>query len=89
MTSKLTLSVNARVIEHAKEYAQKQGISLSKLVEEYLARVTSQGNDRSKKLKEKELSDLMKLKGIAGPVPDDFDYKKKIASYLIKKHSPR
>ncbi|MBI1768572.1 MAG: hypothetical protein HYR67_09375 [Bacteroidetes bacterium] len=89
MTSKLTLSVNPRVIEHAKEYAQKQGVSLSKLVEEYLSRIASRGTARSKKLKEKELSDLMKLKGIAGPVPDDFDYKKKIAEHLIKKHSAK
>lgn len=89
MSTKLTLSVNARVIEHAKEYAQKQGVSLSKLVEEYLARVSSQRNNRSKRLKEKELSDLMKIKGIAGPMSGDFNYKKEITKYLIKKHSTR
>lgn len=40
MTRKLTLSVDADVIEAAKRYAAEQGTSVSKLVEAYLAAVT-------------------------------------------------
>jgi len=36
MNSKLTLSIEEQVIEKAKEYAKKQGRSLSNIVEEYL-----------------------------------------------------
>ncbi len=34
--SKLTLSVDPRVVERAKRYAARRGISVSKLVERYL-----------------------------------------------------
>ena len=37
--SKLTLSVNDRVVSDAKRYARKRGISVSKMVEDYLASV--------------------------------------------------
>jgi len=37
--SKLTLSVNDRVVSDAKRYAKKRGISVSKMVEDYLASV--------------------------------------------------
>jgi antitoxin component of RelBE/YafQ-DinJ toxin-antitoxin module len=37
--SKLTLSVDDTVISQAKRYAKKQGVSISKMVEAYLAAV--------------------------------------------------
>jgi hypothetical protein len=37
--SKLTLSVDEAVISRAKTYAKKQGVSVSKMVEAYLAAV--------------------------------------------------
>ncbi|SDW29010.1 DUF6364 family protein [Aequorivita viscosa] len=37
MDKKLTLSFNKSVIESAKEYAKSNNISLSKLIESYLA----------------------------------------------------
>lgn len=36
---KLTLSVNARVVSRAKQYAKLQGVSISQMVEAYLAAV--------------------------------------------------
>ena len=36
MNTKLTLSIEERVIQQAKEYAKKNGRSLSNIVEEYL-----------------------------------------------------
>jgi antitoxin component of RelBE/YafQ-DinJ toxin-antitoxin module len=38
--SKLTLSVDSRVVSRAKVYAKRQGLSISKMVEIYLAAVT-------------------------------------------------
>jgi len=35
--AKLTLSVDARVVSRAKQYAKQRGLSLSKMVEAYLA----------------------------------------------------
>ena len=37
--AKLTLSVDRRVVEHAKRYAKQRGVSVSKMVETYLATV--------------------------------------------------
>jgi len=38
--SKLTLSVDARVVSRAKRYAKQRGVSVSEMVEAYLAAVT-------------------------------------------------
>jgi Family of unknown function (DUF6364) len=83
METKLTLNVNSRVVERAREYAQEHGVSVSKIVEDYLSKITT---SRSEKNRTKTFSKLMKLRGIAGPVPDDFDYKKEIEDYLSKKY---
>jgi hypothetical protein len=37
--AKLTLSVDARVVSRAKDYAKREGISISKMVETWLAAV--------------------------------------------------
>jgi hypothetical protein len=37
--AKLTLSVDERVISRAKQYAKRRGVSISKMVEDYLAGV--------------------------------------------------
>ena len=41
MQTKLTLSVTPSVVSRAKRYAKQQGISISQMVEAYLASVTS------------------------------------------------
>ena len=42
--SKLTLSVENRVVSRAKQYAKRRGVSVSKMVETYLATVTDPGS---------------------------------------------
>ena len=41
MATKLTLSIDPEVVEAAKEYAASTGTSVSQLVEDYLAAITS------------------------------------------------
>ncbi len=41
MDKKLTLSLNANVVDKAKHYAKDHGISLSRMLENYLASLTS------------------------------------------------
>lgn len=43
MDTKITLSFNKQVIEAGKKYAKEQGISLSRLTEILLRKLTSQG----------------------------------------------
>jgi len=45
MSSKLTLSVDQKIIEEAKKYAKLNGRSLSNLVEEYLKSLVKQSDD--------------------------------------------
>ncbi|PSQ97200.1 MAG: hypothetical protein BRD55_02640 [Bacteroidetes bacterium SW_9_63_38] len=42
MAKKLTLRMDEDVIERAKEYAAERGISVSKMVEQYFAAVTTE-----------------------------------------------
>lgn len=44
MGKKLTISLNKSIIENAKTYAKSNNISLSKLIESYLASLTKRTN---------------------------------------------
>jgi hypothetical protein len=44
MDTKLTLSLNARVIEKAKVYAKSNQVSLTKLIENYLSSLTEKND---------------------------------------------
>ena len=47
MDTKLTLSLDKKVIEEAKKYAKKKNISLSKLIESYLNKVSGEKTDQT------------------------------------------
>lgn len=80
METKLTLRIKKNVIEKAKEYAQKQKISLSKMIEVYLESVT---NSHENEVETTPLVDS--LSGIIELEPD-FDYKVEYSNYLIEKY---
>ena len=81
MTTKLTLTIEGKVIDSAKKYAQKNGKSLSHLVENYLKSITIKEED-STKLSQK----VTKLMGVI-KLPDDFNYKSELSKSLSKKYS--
>ncbi len=69
MDTELTLNINQSVIKSAKEYAQHNNISLSKLIEDYLFTLTQKTN------REIEITPLVKeLSGVIS-LPSDFDEK--------------
>ncbi len=80
MTTKLTLTIDDKVIGSAKKYALKKGASLSDIVENYLKSISAQEitmEDISPK--------VARLKGVI-KLPEDFDYKKEIGNALINKY---
>lgn len=80
MDKKLTLSLNQRVIEKAKEYAKSNRVSLSKLIESYLSSLTNPSNE------EKEITPLVKsLSGVID-LPSNFDEKASYSDYLSGKY---
>ena len=84
MDKKLTLSLNASVIDRAKSYANEQGTSLSKMIENYLSALTSfsENNDTE----EVKITPLVKsLIGVAS-LPEDYDFRSEYADYLTEKY---
>ena len=80
MTTKLTLTLQQSTIEAAKIFAEKNGRSLSAIVESYLKMLSS-----SAKTEHKFSPQVERLIGSA-KLPQDYDYKTDIAESLIKKH---
>lgn len=82
MKTKLTLRVSEKVIERAKIYADKNKISLSKMVETYLDTLT-------KVVKNKDETSITPLvKSLSGVIdlPANFDFKKEYGDYLTEKY---
>ena len=76
----MTLSLNQNIIESAKIYAKSNNISLSKLIESYLATLTKKTEKKSK------ITPLVKsLSGVID-LPSDFDEKGGYAEYLLEKY---
>jgi hypothetical protein len=73
MKTRLTLTIDKRIIESAKKYSKKSGVSLSCLIENYLkALVTKEHIDDNFSPRVKELMGSIKL-------PKVFDYKKELS----------
>ena len=80
MDKKLTLSLDQTIIESAKKYAKSNNVSLSKLIESYLATLTK------RKQKSPEITPLVKsLSGVIS-IDGDFDVKKGYTEYLLEKY---
>jgi Family of unknown function (DUF6364) len=79
MTTKLTLTVEKSIIERAKTYAKNTGRSLSELIENYLDSITQENSTEKLSPKLKQIVGSVKL-------PNDFDEKKELQSYLENKH---
>ncbi len=79
MTTKLTLTIEEKVIKTAKKYAEKKGRSLSGLVENYLKTLGAED-----KLTSDTTPRVNRLKG-AVKLPPDFDYKKALEDSIRQK----
>ncbi|MEX2231251.1 MAG: DUF6364 family protein [Cyclobacteriaceae bacterium] len=80
MTTKLTLTVEKKIIDRAKQYAQKTGRSLSDLVESYLDNITSTEAEPVNELPE----DIKKLFGSV-KIPLGLNHKKEIRKILANR----
>jgi dsDNA-specific endonuclease/ATPase MutS2 len=80
MDTKLTLKLKKNIIDRAKKYANDRDTSLSKLIENYLAAITSAPTEKD------EISPL--VKSISGVInlPDNFNHKDNYHELLNKKY---
>ena len=81
MTTKLTLTLDDKVIRSAKRYAKIKGRSVSELVEHYFKSLTELNDD----LPEALTSSVRSLMG-SFKAPADFDYKKILRDEKRRKH---
>ncbi len=80
MDTKLTLKLEQNIIEKAKDYAKLRNTSLSKLVENYLQKITDETNASEK------ITPLVKsLSGIIN-MPENDNHKKGYADFLANKY---
>lgn len=80
MTTKLTLTLQQSTIESAKMFAEKNGRSLSAIVENYLKSLTKKESNDDISPKVKSLLGVIKL-------PKDFDYKTDMLDVILEKHA--
>lgn len=80
MDTKLTLKLKKKVIDQAKRYAAEHETSLSKIIENYLAAITSESEEKD------EISPLVKsLSGVI-QLPQDFNSKDQLHKHLNEKY---
>lgn len=83
--SKLTLTIDGKVIEKAKQYAKRQGRSLSNLIEDYLKLLTKEHFGEKAGFKSSPI--VSQLRGILKiEAPENFDEKKILEEELMKKY---
>ena len=80
MDTKLTLKLNAAIIQQAKTYAKKKNTSLSKLIESYLGLLVNP---------QKKQAVTPLVKGLSGVIdlPENFDAKANYRKHILKKYS--
>ena len=81
MNTKLTLTIEQRLIERAKQYAKGKGRSLSDIVENYLKIITKDKNEQ----KTETTPIVSSLRG-SFKAPQSFDYKKELSKKLSEKY---
>ena len=82
MDTKLTLKLDREAIERAKHYAERRGLSLSRVVESYFLRLTELEEPPQERLQGvvAELAGVLKGADIGDP-------KEEYTDYLLKKYS--
>ncbi|WP_420457885.1 DUF6364 family protein [Neolewinella sp.] len=84
MDKKLTLSMNSLVIDRAKQYARDNNLSLSRMIEQYLASLTKP--DAEQHEGEEPFTSLVdRLIGVI-ELPEMDTHKSDYADYLLQKY---
>lgn len=86
MTTKLTLSIDEEVIKNAKQFSQKNGISISRMVENFLKQ-SVEIQPSKKFVKKEELPPFLKKMYGAAKTKDKREYRDVYRDYIIEKYS--
>ncbi|MDR1226821.1 MAG: DUF6364 family protein [Prevotellaceae bacterium] len=87
MTTKLTLTMEAGVIERMKDYAAATHSSISKITENYFVMLTDRPQATAPSVAISPYVRQLNVKAYGVALPDgDIDYKAEIAGYLEEKY---
>ena len=82
MNTKLTLTIEQKIIERAKNYAKEKNRSLSDIIENYLKILTKE----EQKKESKKFSPIVESLRGSFKMPKNMDYKKELGKRLEKKY---
>jgi hypothetical protein len=81
MNTKLTLTIEQKIIEKAKKYANEKGRSLSDIIENYLKAITKEDT-----IEDIDLTPMVKSMKGTFKAPKNIDYKKELSKRLSEKY---
>ena len=86
METKLTLRMDEKIIHAAKNYAQRQGVSLSKVVADYLQIISAKANSAKSRAAFKPTPILSEITGVLQKTSRRKDLRKEYHDYLEEKY---
>lgn len=86
METKLTLRMDENIIRAAKKYAQKQGVSLSKLVADYLRIISVKTNSSKNKTAFEPTPILSEITGVLQKASRHKDLREEYRDHLEEKY---
>lgn len=84
MEGTLILKIDKTILKKANKYAQKQGKTLSSIIENYLKSFVLE--EKAEVKEEIIISDFIKSLSIKTNLAPDFDYKQEYQNHLIEKY---
>jgi len=86
METKLTLRMDEKVIHAAKNYAQRQGVSLSKVVADYLQMISVKAHSAKNRAAFEPTPILSEITGVLRKTSRRKDLRKEYHDYLEEKY---
>ncbi len=83
MTTKLTLTLDKRIIERAKRLSKKRKKSLSRIIEDYLSTLTMEDKNSISAI---EITPFVRSLSSKVMIPKDFNIKKEYHRHLEEKY---
>jgi hypothetical protein len=86
METKLTLRMDEKIIHAAKNYAQRQGVSLSKLVADYLQMISAKAHSSKSRMAFEPTPILAEITGVLRKTSRRKNLRKEYNDYLEEKY---
>ncbi len=86
METQLTLRMDDEIIHAGENYAQRQGVSLSKLIADYLQMITAKAHSAKSEAAFEPTPILLEITGVLQKTPRHKDLREEYHDYLEEKY---